>query len=112
MPFQNFLYRHKGFLYISIVKFKYKYFILTLCVIALVLFLADDSIAQCSMCRKIATDGANSKAVGKSLNHGILYLLAMPYCLLAFFFRKQIFGFMRGLRSDKKYGVRISSDSK
>ena len=69
--------------------------------IALVLFLADDSIAQCSMCRKIATDGANTKAVGKSLNLGILYLLALPYCLLTFFFRKQIVDFMRSLRTKK-----------
>jgi hypothetical protein len=83
-------------------KIKSTYFLFTLCIIALVIFMANDSIAQCSMCRKIATDGANSKAVAGSLNRGILYLLAMPYCLLAFFFRKQIFGFVRGLRA-KKY---------
>ncbi|TAL58135.1 MAG: hypothetical protein EPN85_12350 [Bacteroidetes bacterium] len=69
--------------------------------IALSIFLADDSIAQCSMCRKIATDGANSKAVGVALNSGILYLLALPYFLIAFFFRKQIFSFMRTLRVKK-----------
>ena len=82
-------------------KFKSKYFLLSLALIALVVLFVDDSYAQCSMCRKIATDGANSKAVGASLNKGILYLLAMPYCLLAFFFRKQIFGFMRTLRPKK-----------
>ena len=78
-------------------KLKGAYIFIMLCIIALVIFLADDSIAQCSMCRKIATDGANSKTVGASLNHGILYLLALPYTLLIFFFRKQIFEFMRGL---------------
>ena len=78
-------------------KANYKHILFSLFVIALLIFLADDSIAQCSMCRKIATDGANSKVAGASLNHGILYLLAMPYLLLAFFFRKQIFDFMRGL---------------
>jgi membrane glycosyltransferase len=82
-------------------KFKSKYFLFLLAVVVLMIFLADTSFAQCSMCRKIATDGANSKAVGASLNKGILYLLAMPYCLLAFFFRKQIAGFMRTLRPKK-----------
>jgi hypothetical protein len=53
------------------------------------------------MCQKIATDGANSKAVATSLNHGIIYLLALPYCMLAFIFRKQIIDFMRGLRTKK-----------
>jgi len=67
----------------------------------MIIFLTDDSIAQCSMCRKIATDGTNSKAIGASLNHGILYLLALPYFLIAFFFRKQIFDFMRGLHTKK-----------
>ena len=80
-------------------KSKGIYLFLTLCVIALLFFITNDTNAQCSMCRKIATDGANSKAVGKSLNLGILYLLAMPYCLLMFFFRKQILGFMRTLRT-------------
>ena len=78
-------------------KFKVTNIFLTLFIVALVLILADDSIAQCSMCRKIATDGANTKTVGASLNTGILYLLAMPYLLVTFFFRKQILGFMRGL---------------
>ena len=88
--------------YIWLVKFKWTYLLATLCIIALIFILADDSIAQCSMCRKIATDGANSKAVGASLNHGILYLLALPYLLLTFFFRKQIFDFMRSRFSRAK----------
>jgi membrane glycosyltransferase len=83
------------------VKIKYSYFLVSLAVIVLAIYLADDSFAQCSMCRKIASDGANSKAVGASLNKGILYLLAMPYFLLAFFFRKQIAGFVRTMRSKK-----------
>ena len=80
-------------------KFKASHIIFVLCTIALLIFFADDSFAQCSMCRKIATDGSNTKTVGASLNSGILYLLAMPYFLIAFFFRKQIFGFMRTLRN-------------
>ena len=76
-------------------KFNWKYLFVSLCVVALVTILADDSIAQCSMCRKIASDGVNSKTAGATLNHGILYLLALPYVLLMFFFRKQILDFMR-----------------
>ena len=82
-------------------KFKGTHILITICIITLIVFLADDSFAQCSMCRKIATDGANSKAIGRSLNSGILYLLGLPYFLVAFFFRKQIFDFMRTLRVKK-----------
>ena len=82
-------------------KNKGLYIFLALCLVTLVLFFADDASAQCSMCRKIATDGANSKVVAASLNKGILYLLAMPYCLLAFFFRKQILGFARSLMAKR-----------
>ena len=79
-------------------KLKASHIAFVLVCLVFVFFLADTSLAQCSMCRKIATDGANSKAVGTGLNKGILYLLAMPYCLIAFFFRKQIFDFVQGLR--------------
>ena len=78
-------------------KLKGRYILITICILAIVIFLGNYSFGQCSMCRKIATDGANTKTAGASLNTGILYLLAMPYLLITFFFRKQIFGFMRGL---------------
>jgi membrane glycosyltransferase len=76
-------------------KLKWTYLLVILGIIVLVVILADDSIAQCSMCRKIATDGTNSGTVGKKLNAGILYLLAFPYVLVGFFFRKQIAGFVK-----------------
>lgn len=45
--------------------------------------------AQCSMCRAVAESGKKDDAtrIGKGLNNGILYLLAMPYILggVAFF---------------------------
>jgi membrane glycosyltransferase len=82
-------------------KFRTSYTVLTLLCISILFLLADASYAQCSMCQKIATDGANSKMVAASLNHGILYLLALPYCMLAFIFRKQIIGFMRGFLAKK-----------
>ncbi len=39
--------------------------------------------AQCSMCRAVAESNINddSRQVGKGLNKGILYLMAIPYLL-------------------------------
>jgi len=39
--------------------------------------------AQCSMCRRVAETNQEGHAnkVGKSLNSGILYLMAVPYLL-------------------------------
>jgi hypothetical protein len=39
--------------------------------------------AQCSMCRAVAESNINddSRQVGKGLNTGILYLMAVPYLL-------------------------------
>jgi len=39
--------------------------------------------SQCSMCRAVAETGAKDEAkrVGRGLNNGILYLLAMPYII-------------------------------
>jgi len=71
----------------------------SLFIFAFMLLLGNSSFGQCSMCRKIATDGANSNEVANSLNFGIIYLLALPYTLLFFFFRKQIFAFFRSLLS-------------
>ncbi len=83
-------------------KIKGSYVFALMVTIALLILLADDSFAQCSMCRKIATDGTNEKTVdAASLNSGILYLLALPYFLIAFFFRKQIYGFVSTLRVKK-----------
>jgi hypothetical protein len=33
-----------------------------------------------------------------NINFGILYLMAVPYLLLTFLFRKRIIGFFKGLR--------------
>lgn len=72
-------------------------YIFIMITVVFVLFITNDSIAQCSMCRKIATDGTNTNTFGNGLNKGILYLLAMPYLFVALFFRKQIFDFVRTL---------------
>lgn len=49
--------------------------------------------AQCVMCRAVAEDSATSGGIGRGLNTGILYLMGIPYFLLATlyfaFFRKR-----------------------
>lgn len=47
-------------------------------------FILTETSAQCAMCKRVAeTDmEANHKqSSGKSLNHGILYLLSVPYLI-------------------------------
>lgn len=56
----------------------------------------------CSMCKAVVESGEGSgrifggeQAVGKGLNMGILYLMAVPYLLLFLLFRKRIVGFFK-----------------
>jgi hypothetical protein len=54
---------------------------------------ASDLSAQCVMCKAVAEDSAADGSLGRGLNSGILYLMAIPYLLMAFFawfvFRKR-----------------------
>lgn len=38
--------------------------------------------AQCVMCKAVAEDSAAEGAVGRGINQGILYIMAVPYVLL------------------------------
>ena len=56
----------------------------------------------CAMCKAVVESGEGSgnifggeQAVGKGLNMGILYLMAVPYVLLFLLFRKRIVGFVK-----------------
>ncbi len=40
------------------------------------------SLIQCSMCKAVLESGADEK-VAESLNDGIVYLMAIPYILIA-----------------------------
>jgi hypothetical protein len=65
----------------------------TLLLILILLFLAQaDLSAQCAMCKQAAESSmrSNPNSMARSLNSGILYLMAVPYLLIAFIFRKQI----------------------
>ena len=57
------------------------------------LVLAMDAEAQCVMCKAVAEDSAEGGSLGRGLNSGILYLMGIPYAIMAFFawfvFRKR-----------------------
>lgn len=55
-------------------------------IVLLCLVMLSDVSAQCPMC-KASLEGArkNGTQVGNSLNSGILYLLALPYSIVAVF---------------------------
>jgi len=47
-----------------------------------------DVDAQCVMCKAVAEDSAAEGAVGRGINQGILYIMAVPYILIG------VFGFL------------------
>jgi len=56
----------------------------------------------CSQCRaQIITSNKEDLTVGNGINTGIIFLMIVPYVILFFFFRKQIFSFLRQLISAK-----------
>jgi hypothetical protein len=57
----------------------------------------------CSQCKLIAEQGteASENTFGSNLNYGILYLMIVPYLILMFLFRKQIYRFIKSLISSK-----------
>lgn len=62
-------------------------------VLMALLFLAPiDAEAQCAMCKTAAESSlkSNPNSMARSLNSGILYLMAVPYLLILFIFRKQV----------------------
>ncbi len=42
-----------------------------------------EASAQCSMCRAVLESG-DAKETAKGINNGIIYLMAIPYVLVAF----------------------------
>jgi hypothetical protein len=54
----------------------------------------------CSTCRaQIINSTKDDFTVGNGLNTGILFLMTVPYIILFFLFRKQIFNFYKTLKS-------------
>ncbi|MBK6832109.1 MAG: hypothetical protein IPG92_15865 [Flavobacteriales bacterium] len=77
--------------------------ILLLILLAVVLLLPADAWAQgCAMCKAVVQSGESGgrifggeQAIGKGLNSGILYLMAVPYLLLFLLLRKKIVAFFK-----------------
>lgn len=70
-------------------------------VINLILLVTHQIFAQCAMCKAAAESDLenNPNSVAKGLNTGILFLMAIPYILMFFFFRKEIISFFKGKKN-------------
>lgn len=79
-------------------RFRNTYFLLI--ALAVLMLMPSISEAQCAMCKAaVESNVANDpNSVAKGINKGILYLMAVPYLLLAFIFRKQIAALWRRIR--------------
>ena len=75
---------------------KYRFLFITLLFVLLLQFNLD---AQCAMCKEAASTSLKSdpKSIARGLNSGILYLMAVPYVMIMFIFRKQIGQLLRML---------------
>ena len=82
--------------------------LLAICCLALVM-LPQITEAQCAMCKAAVESNVNNdpNSVAKGINKGILYLMAVPYLLLMFIFRKQSASVWRKLR---KKDVAVSEE--
>lgn len=59
--------------------------------LAILMLMTGDTFAQCAMCKANAASSLrNGSSVAKGLNTGILYLMTIPYLMLAFIFREQL----------------------
>jgi hypothetical protein len=61
-------------------------------VLSFILLLQAGLSAQCAMCKEAAEASMKDDptSMARSLNKGILYLMAVPYQMIAFIFRKQL----------------------
>ncbi len=62
---------------------RYKILILLTLIILFALGFTDSLEAQCAMCKaNLQTDLSEGGTIGKGINKGILYLMAIPYILM------------------------------
>jgi hypothetical protein len=55
------------------------------CLIGMLFIVTVTVEGQCVMCKAVAEDSAAQGAVGRGINQGILYIMAVPYILLGVF---------------------------
>ena len=67
----------------------------------LLIFGGSDLAAQCAMCKEAAETSMKNdpSSMARNLNKGILYLMAVPYLMVAFIFRKQLYQVWKMVRS-------------
>lgn len=80
-----------------------KYRILLVLVVFVLVFQFDAG-AQCAMCKQAAETSmkTNPNSLARNLNSGILYLMAVPYLMILFIFRKQVAQLWRGVFKKSK----------
>lgn len=76
--------------------------------IALIVSVPFDAAAQCAMCKASLESSINDpNSVAKNINKGILYIMAIPYILIAFIFRKQLTALYKRYRAGRNNDQRI-----
>jgi hypothetical protein len=70
-----------------------------LAIILVLVLVPNITEAQCAMCKaSVESSQGQKNSVAGGLNTGILYLMAVPYLLIAFIFRKQLISLWRNIR--------------
>ncbi len=60
-------------------------------ILAIFIFLPNVLDSQCAMCKaSVESSQGQQNSVAGGINQGIIYLMLVPYVLMAFIFRKQI----------------------
>ena len=78
--------------------------LLTLTLVLVAVFFANDVDAQCAMCKlNVKSSGAGAtddiESFGKGLNNGIVYMMLFPYLIFFLVFRKRAVRLFKELRS-------------
>ena len=68
-------------------------------IVLIMLAFPDFAAAQCAMCKaSVESSQGQANSVAGGINKGILYLMAIPYLLLMFIFRKQLVALWKNIR--------------
>ncbi|MFB6306461.1 MAG: hypothetical protein ABEH43_05650 [Flavobacteriales bacterium] len=77
-----------------------KFFTTITFIFILFIIITGDLNAQCALCKAVAENSTTSTNGTNGLNAGILYIMSMPYLLMALitlFYRKKILHFLKQL---------------
>lgn len=76
-----------------------KYIIGLIVLVIVLIAIPIDIEAQCAMCKaSVESSQGQKNSVAAGINKGILYLMAIPYLLLMFIFRKQLSALWKSIR--------------